>query len=69
MPSDRARTALRDILRNIELAERFTQDLTVEQFVGDDLRVYATIRVLEIISEASRRLRRTCRSSPSPPKR
>jgi uncharacterized protein with HEPN domain len=56
MLSDRARTALGEILRNIDLAEQFTRDIPVEQFVTDDLRLYATIRVLEIVSEASRRV-------------
>jgi uncharacterized protein with HEPN domain len=56
MPSDRAKAALRDILHNIELAESFAKDVTVEQFIDDVLRLYATTRALEIISEASRRL-------------
>ena len=56
MLSDRARTALGEILRNIDLAEQFTRDIPVEQFVTDNLRLYATIRVLEIVSEASRRV-------------
>lgn len=30
--------------------------MTLEQFVVDRLRLYATVRALEIISEASRRL-------------
>lgn len=56
MPSDRARAALGDILRNIDLAEDFARDFAVEQFMADIQRVYATTRALEIISEASRRL-------------
>ena len=56
MLSDRAKTALGDILRNINLAEQFTRDIPVEQFITDNLRLYATIRVLEIVSEASRRV-------------
>ena len=56
MHSDRARAALVDILRNIELAESFVDDITLEQFADDVLRVYATTRALKIISEASRRL-------------
>jgi uncharacterized protein with HEPN domain len=56
MHSDRARTALVDILQNIEHVESFARNLAIEQFVDDDLRIYATIRALEIISEASRRL-------------
>lgn len=56
MPSDRARAALGDILRNIDLAEDFARALTVEQFMADIQRVYATTRALETISEASRRM-------------
>jgi uncharacterized protein with HEPN domain len=56
MPSRAAETALRDILRHIELAEEFTEDFDWSAF-RDDLRtVYAVTRCLEIISEASRRL-------------
>ena len=56
MPSDRARAARADILRNIDLVDAFAHHVTVEQFVVDAQRVYATTRALEIISEASRRL-------------
>lgn len=55
MPSDRASAALGDIHRNIDLAEGFARNVTVEQFTADILRIYATTRALEIISEASRR--------------
>ena len=47
---------LNDILFNIELAESFMSGLDYEAFHSDRLRVYAVIRCLEIISEASRRL-------------
>lgn len=56
MPSDRASAVLGDIRRNIDLAEGFARNVTVEQFMADILRIYATTRALEIISEASRRL-------------
>ncbi len=56
MPSDPARTPLRDILRHIDLAEAFVAGFDAARF-RDDLRaVYAVTRCLEIISEASRRL-------------
>ena len=56
MPSDPARTPLRDILHHIDLAEAFTAGFDAGRF-RDDLRaVYAVTRCLEIISEASRRL-------------
>jgi uncharacterized protein with HEPN domain len=41
---------------NIVLAHEFAGQLTYEAFSGDTLRLYAVIRCLEIISEASRRL-------------
>lgn len=56
MHSDRERSALIDILDNIALAEQFLQNQTFEVFRDDIMRVYAVIRCLEIISEASRRL-------------
>jgi uncharacterized protein with HEPN domain len=56
MPSEKERGALVDMLRHIDLAERFAQGLD-EQGLSKDLRaLYAVIRSLEIISEASRRL-------------
>jgi len=47
---------LRDILLNIDLAERFIEGQTFESLQSDELHLYAVIRCLEIISEASRRL-------------
>lgn len=56
MPFDRTKAALADILSNIEIAEEFVRGVSDEQFAADILRFHATTRVLEIISEASRRL-------------
>ena len=56
MRSNAERNALIDILRQIELAQAFTQDLDEDSFSADVMRVYAVTRCLEIISEASRRL-------------
>jgi uncharacterized protein with HEPN domain len=56
MPFDNDSGALRDILRQINLAEQFTRDQNYEKFQEDILRLYAVTRCLEIISEASRRL-------------
>jgi uncharacterized protein with HEPN domain len=56
MPSSPAENALRDILHHIDLATRFVGGLAYETFLGDVRTVYAVIRCLEIISEASRRL-------------
>ena len=56
MHSERTLGLLEDIRLNIGHAERFVADLTPEQLEFDTLRLYATIRSLEIISEASRGL-------------
>jgi uncharacterized protein with HEPN domain len=48
--------ALHDILHQIDLAHEFTRGLDQNSFCADTIRVYATTRCLEIISEASRRL-------------
>jgi uncharacterized protein with HEPN domain len=56
MPSEKERVALRDMLFQIDLANRFAQGRTVERLHEDLMALYAIIRCLEIISEASRRL-------------
>jgi uncharacterized protein with HEPN domain len=56
MPSEKESGALRDILFHIDAAERFAHDQTFESLRDDLMRLYAVIRSLEIISEASRRL-------------
>jgi len=58
MPSDRKAIHrwLSDIRHNIELANAFTAGMPYDAFKDDMLRLYAVIRCLEIISEASRRL-------------
>jgi uncharacterized protein with HEPN domain len=56
MLSEKERGALRDMLRHIDLAEQFPQGRTVESLHGDPMPLYAVIRCLEVISEASRRL-------------
>jgi uncharacterized protein with HEPN domain len=54
--SEKERGALHDMLLHIELAERFAQGRTIESLRNDPMPLYAIIRCLEIISEASRRL-------------
>jgi uncharacterized protein with HEPN domain len=56
MLSERERGALRDMLRHIDLAESFARGRSFESFSEDLMPLYAVIRCLEIISEASRRL-------------
>lgn len=47
---------LQDILDNISLARRFTDEQMFEQFAADEQAMYATVRALEIIEEATKRL-------------
>src|SRR5688572_17280801 len=56
MPSKSARGPLHEIRQHIQLASSFVEGYTFENFKADRRTVYATIRCLEIISEASRRL-------------
>jgi uncharacterized protein with HEPN domain len=56
MPSERETAALREILRNIDLAEQFARGHSFESLQGDEKTLYAVVRSLEIISEASRRV-------------
>lgn len=56
MPTRNSQLYLRDILENIEKAREFTDGMTREEFAADSKTLYATIRALEIISEASRRI-------------
>jgi uncharacterized protein with HEPN domain len=56
MPSEREATHrwLSDIRHNIVMAEGFVAGMTYATFKDDNLHLYAAIRCLEIISEASR---------------
>ena len=56
MRSDLVKLALHDIRDNILLAREFIEGLNCESFGESRLHLYAVIRALEIISEASRRL-------------
>ncbi len=56
MPSKDPLIPLRDIQENIALARQFISDLSFDEFLNDRKTVYAVIRALEVISEASRRL-------------
>jgi len=55
MPSDNA-AVLRDIEHHILLAIQFAAGVDYEGFRNDTRTVFAVIRCLEIVSEASRRL-------------
>jgi uncharacterized protein with HEPN domain len=56
MPSSNPYRRLNDILVNIALAKQFVENLSFEEFKNDTKTIYAVIRCLEIISEASRRI-------------
>ena len=56
MPFDRNADRLEDIREAIGHAREFVTGMTYEQFSRDTMCIYAVIRCLEIISEASRRL-------------
>jgi len=56
MPSKNPAQRLTDIVDNIRAIREFTEGQTLQQFQQDRKTVYAVVRALEIISEASRRL-------------
>ena len=56
MPSKNSRQRLSDIIDNIDAVEGLTAELDFAAFRADRKTVYAVVRALEIISEASRRL-------------
>jgi uncharacterized protein with HEPN domain len=59
MPSANSRSSevtLRNVLINIDLARKFVAGASFKDFRADRRTLYATVRCLEIISEASSRL-------------
>jgi uncharacterized protein with HEPN domain len=56
MPSKNPAQRLQDIIENIDAILAFTAGLDLAQFRQDRKTVYAVVRALEIISEATRRL-------------
>jgi uncharacterized protein with HEPN domain len=56
MSSKDAEQALKDIADNISFVREFLGRLTVKELAADRRTLYAVVRGLEIISEASRRL-------------
>ena len=51
-----ARDYLQDILEHIEAAERFVGKMSFADFEGDEKTVFAVIRALEVIGEATKQL-------------
>jgi uncharacterized protein with HEPN domain len=62
MPSKKPEVRLRDIRDNIRLARSFVAGFSLSKFKADRRTIYAVVRCLEIISEASRRLPARVRS-------
>lgn len=56
LPSKNPAVRLRDILENIAAIREFTAGMELTDLAADRRSLYAVIRALEIISEASRRL-------------
>lgn len=56
MPSRNPAQRLRDIVENTDAIEQFTARMDQYDFGSDRKTIYAVVRALEIISEASRRL-------------
>lgn len=56
MPSKNPAQRLRDLVDNIDVIREFTAGMDRDGFAADRKTVYAVVRALEIISEASRRL-------------
>ena len=47
---------LQDILDAMEKAQQFVENLSYEEFTGDDKTVFAVVRALEIIGEATKNI-------------
>jgi uncharacterized protein with HEPN domain len=47
---------LRDILNNAEKASDFVKGMTREEFLRDEKTIFAVIRALEIVGEASKKI-------------
>jgi uncharacterized protein with HEPN domain len=56
MPSKNPAQRLRDIVDNIDAIYEFTARMDRDDFAADRKTLYAVVRALEIVSEASRRL-------------
>lgn len=47
---------VRDILENMERAERFVVEMTYEEFVKEEMANFAVIRCIEIMGEAAKHI-------------
>jgi hypothetical protein len=62
MPSKNPAQRLSDIIENVDAINIFTAEFDFQAFRADRKTVYAVVRALEIISEASRGSRAICLS-------
>ena len=56
MPSKNPAQRLRDIIDNIDAIREFTAGMDGDDFAADRRTLYAVVRALEVISEATKRL-------------
>jgi uncharacterized protein with HEPN domain len=56
MSSKNPAQRLRDIVENVDVIASFVAGMDRDDFAADRKTVYAVVRALEIVSEASRRL-------------
>ena len=56
MPSKNPSQRIRDIVDNVDAIASFVAGMDCDEFARDQKTIYAVVRGLEIISEASRRL-------------
>jgi len=47
---------LNDIIEAMEKAEAFSRDMSQEDFLTDEKTIYATVRAIEIVGEASKNI-------------
>lgn len=66
MLSNADRQSWLDIAEHASLAHAFATEVDAEAFAGDVMRFHATVRCLEIVSEAARRLSPEARADDLP---
>lgn len=54
---------IEDVLTSMDKAENFIQDISYDDFLADDKTSYATLRALEIIGEAVKKVPQAVRNS------
>ena len=54
---------IRDMLENAEKALRFVKEMSFKEFAEDERTIYAVIRAIEVIGEATRRIPKDLRNT------